>query len=67
MTKADREPSFSVFKVVPKNDGREELWVLTISFQRYVAGTLSSKNTNFRIQVGLIDELIRGTKCDSTR
>lgn len=29
-----------------------------------MSGTLNSNETNFRIQAGLVDELVRGTKCD---
>lgn len=44
---------------------RQELWVSTASFQRYMSGTLHSNETNFRIQAAYVDELVRGTKCDA--
>ena len=53
-----------VFQVVTPRTGRQELWVSTASFQRYMSGTLHPNETNFRIQAGFIDELVRGTQCD---
>lgn len=53
-------------KVVTNESGRQELWVLTSSFQRYMSGSLHPNETNFRIQAAYIDELVRGTKCDCT-
>jgi len=38
--------------------------VSTAAFQRYMSGTLHPNETNFRIQAGFVDELVRGTKCD---
>jgi hypothetical protein len=29
-----------------------------------MSGTLHPNETNFRIQAGFVDELVRGTKCD---
>ena len=46
--------------------GRQELWVLTSSFQKYMSGSLNPNETNFRIQAAYVDELVRGTKCDVT-
>lgn len=54
----------SGLKVIPRLDKKEELWILTPSFQRVMTGTLSANRTNFRIQAGLVDVLTRGTKCD---
>ncbi|XP_017755159.1 PREDICTED: protein yellow-like [Eufriesea mexicana] len=54
----------SGIKIVLSQDGKQELWVLTASFQRYASGTLHPNETNFRIQAGFVDELVRGTKCD---
>nr|XP_050845756.1 protein yellow-like [Vespula vulgaris]XP_050845757.1 protein yellow-like [Vespula vulgaris] len=63
----DREnlqfPSGMKLKYSKKN--REEIWILTSSFQRFMTGTLHSNETNFRILAGFVDELVRGTKCDS--
>lgn len=52
--------------MVTNESGRQELWVLTSSFQRYMSGSLHPNETNFRIQAAYIDELVRGTKCDCT-
>lgn len=52
--------------IIAKN-GRQELWVLTSSFQKFMTATMSSNETNFRIQAGYVDELIRGTKCNGAR
>ncbi|XP_012269402.2 protein yellow-like isoform X2 [Athalia rosae] len=54
----------SGIKVITSKNGRQELWVMTISFQRVMTGTMSPNETNFRIQAAVIDELVRGTKCD---
>ncbi|KAK1118673.1 hypothetical protein K0M31_014977 [Melipona bicolor] len=54
----------SGLKIITSKKGRQELWVLTPSFQKYMTGKLRSNETNFRIQAGFVDELIRGTKCD---
>ena len=56
--------SIFLFQIITSKKGRQELWVLTASFQKYMTGTLRSNETNFRIQAGFVDELIRGTKCD---
>nr|XP_033183503.1 uncharacterized protein LOC117153503 [Bombus vancouverensis nearcticus] len=54
----------SGLKIITSKKGKQELWVLSVSFQRYMSGTLHSNETNFRIQAGFVDELVRGTKCD---
>lgn len=54
----------SGMKIISSKKDRQELWIFTISFQKYMSGTLNSNETNFRIQAGLVDELVRGTKCD---
>ncbi|RLU26490.1 hypothetical protein DMN91_000286 [Ooceraea biroi] len=54
----------SGLKIITAKNGRQEMWVLTSSFQKYMADTMSSNETNFRIQAGYVDELIRGTKCN---
>lgn len=54
----------SGMKVIKSRKGKEELWVLTASFQRYMSGSLRANETNFRILAGFVDELVRGTKCD---
>ncbi|XP_011494303.1 PREDICTED: protein yellow-like [Ceratosolen solmsi marchali] len=54
----------SGLKVVRARTGRQEIWVSTAAFQRYMSGTLHPNETNFRIQAGFVDELVRGTKCD---
>ena len=30
-----------------------------------MSGTLHTNETNFRVQAGFVDELVRGTKCDA--
>ncbi|CAK9798071.1 Protein yellow [Anthophora quadrimaculata] len=55
----------SGMKIISPNNGTEELWVLTASFQKYMSGSLHSNETNFRIQAGFVDELVHGTKCDA--
>lgn len=53
------------FQLKYSKKNREEIWILTSSFQRFMTGTLHSNETNFRILAGFVDELVRGTKCDS--
>lgn len=53
-------------QIVTAKKGRQELWVLTVSFQKYMSGSLSSNETNYRIQAGFVDELVRGTRCDAS-
>ncbi|XP_076623551.1 yellow-e3 [Colletes latitarsis] len=54
----------SGLKIVTSKKGRQEIWILTVSFQKYMSGSLNSNETNFRIQAGFLEELVRGTKCD---
>ncbi|XP_050459219.1 protein yellow-like isoform X1 [Cataglyphis hispanica] len=54
----------SGLKIITAKHGRQELWVLTSSFQKYMVATMNANETNFRIQAGYVDELIRGTKCN---
>ncbi|XP_063993882.1 major royal jelly protein 1-like [Diachasmimorpha longicaudata] len=55
----------SGLKVSGPTQGREEVWVLTSAFQKVMNG-LNPNEVNFRIQAGFADELVRGTKCQST-
>ncbi|KYN07653.1 PREDICTED: protein yellow-like [Cyphomyrmex costatus] len=54
----------SGMKVITAKNGRQELWILTSSFQKFMTATMNSNETNFRIQAGYVDELVRGTKCN---
>ncbi|XP_035733690.1 uncharacterized protein LOC118446767 [Vespa mandarinia] len=55
----------SGLKLKYSKEDREEIWILTSSFQRFMTGTLNPNETNFRILAGFVNELVRGTKCDS--
>ncbi|XP_076243456.1 yellow-e3 isoform X2 [Calliopsis andreniformis] len=55
----------SGLKIVNSKTNRQELWVLTVSFQKYMSGSINSNETNFRIQAAFVDELVRGTKCNT--
>lgn len=44
-------------------NGSEELWMITVRFQKIATDTINPNETNFRIQAGYVDELIRGSKC----
>ncbi|XP_011638273.1 protein yellow-like [Pogonomyrmex barbatus] len=57
----------SGMKVITAKNGRQELWLLTSSFQKFMTSTMNSNETNFRILAGYVDELIRGTKCNGVR
>lgn len=54
----------SGLKIITAKNGRQELWVFTSSFQKFMTGTMSANETNFRILAGYVDELVRGTKCN---
>ncbi|XP_076225609.1 yellow-e3 [Nomia melanderi] len=54
----------SGLKIVTSSKGRQELWVMTVSFQKYMTGSLNSNETNFRIQAGFVNDLVRGSKCE---
>ncbi|XP_015591230.1 protein yellow isoform X2 [Cephus cinctus] len=54
----------SGLKIITAKNGRQELWVVTVSFQKFMSGSLTPNETNFRIQAAYVDELVRGTKCD---
>ncbi|KAL1494118.1 hypothetical protein ABEB36_009767 [Hypothenemus hampei] len=53
----------SGIKVISNKKNEEELWILTSRFQRVASGTLTSREINFRIQAGKVEDLIPGTKC----
>ncbi|XP_011298960.1 major royal jelly protein 3 [Fopius arisanus] len=54
----------SGLKVMGMGQRGQEVWVLTSAFQKVMNG-LNPNETNFRIQAGFVDELVRGTKCRS--
>ncbi|KAF7994008.1 hypothetical protein HCN44_011277 [Aphidius gifuensis] len=56
----------SGMKIIPSSSGEDELWAMTMSLQKVWTSTINPNETNFRIQVAYIDELVRGTKCDVT-
>lgn len=53
-----------MLQVISSSDGKKQLWIQSVSFQKYMTGSLNPSETNFRIQAGFINELVRGTKCD---
>nr|XP_012153145.1 PREDICTED: protein yellow-like isoform X1 [Megachile rotundata] len=56
----------SGLKIISSKKGKEELWVLSASFQKFMSGSLNKNEINFRIQAGFVNELVHGTKCDVT-
>lgn len=50
--------------MITAKNGRQEVWVLTSSFQKFMTSNMNSKELNFRILAGYADELVRGTKCN---
>lgn len=50
-------------KVVTNTYGVQELWVLTNSFQKVAAQTLSKTSANFRMLAGYTSELLSGSNC----
>jgi len=55
----------SGLKVVRNKKGKEELWVLSCSFQKYMNEKLNNQVVNFRIQAIHIDDLLNGNRCIS--
>uniref|UniRef100_A0A1B0CXD0 Putative major royal jelly protein n=1 Tax=Lutzomyia longipalpis TaxID=7200 RepID=A0A1B0CXD0_LUTLO len=53
----------SGLKIVLNGRGEEELWVLTSSFQKTMAGTRNFREINFRIQALQVHQLLGGTRC----
>lgn len=53
----------SGLKIITAKNGRQELWVLTSSFQKFMTDSMHPNETNFRIQAGYVDELTRDNKC----
>ncbi|KAF5288324.1 hypothetical protein FQR65_LT12058 [Abscondita terminalis] len=50
-------------KVITNKLGKQELWFVTMRFQRMATGTLDVSDKNFRIIAGKIDDLTKGSKC----
>ncbi|XP_055385395.1 major royal jelly protein 1-like isoform X2 [Condylostylus longicornis] len=48
----------SGLKIVKNQNNQEELWIMTIRFQKIMAGTLNTNEINFRIQKTLVNNLI---------
>ncbi|EFN80990.1 Protein yellow [Harpegnathos saltator] len=54
----------SGLKITNGKTGRQEIWILTSSFQKYMTGSMHPNETNFWIQAAYTSELIHDTKCD---
>ncbi|KAF5274198.1 hypothetical protein FQA39_LY07302 [Lamprigera yunnana] len=50
-------------KVINNQKGKQELWFVTMRFQRMATGTLDVSDINFRIMVAKIEDLTKGSKC----
>ncbi|KAF2904169.1 hypothetical protein ILUMI_02008 [Ignelater luminosus] len=50
-------------KVINNRRGAQELWVVTMRFQKLATGTVNPSETNFRILKANIEDLTRGSKC----
>lgn len=53
----------SGMKVVMNPNGKEELWMLTCSFQKVANGALNPNEINFRILACKTDDLLRNREC----
>ncbi|CAG9773981.1 unnamed protein product [Ceutorhynchus assimilis] len=53
----------SGIKIIRNKRGQQELWILTSRFQKVATGSLNSREPNFRIQAGNVEDLLYGTKC----
>lgn len=56
----------SGIKVITNRQGVEELWFNTNRLQKTINNTLKPTETNFRLIRGKVDEIIRGTNCESS-
>lgn len=56
----------SGIKVIRNYQGDEELWFNTNRLQKTINKTLKPTEVNFRIIIGTVDEIVKGTKCEST-
>lgn len=52
-----------MLQVITNPRGQEELWVMTMKFQKVANGDLNLDEFNFRIQTGYVTELTRRTHC----
>ena len=43
----------------------DRLWVMSCRYQRFATGTMNWDEVNYRIQSARVEDLIRGTKCDT--
>ncbi|RZF49036.1 hypothetical protein LSTR_LSTR011398 [Laodelphax striatellus] len=43
---------------------KHKVWVTTSRFQNYFTNIMNPNETNFRISVGRVDDLVRGTTCE---
>ncbi|KAB0793471.1 hypothetical protein PPYR_13091 [Photinus pyralis] len=50
-------------KVITNLLDKQELWFITMRFQRVATGTLNFSETNFRVMAGKLDDLLKGSKC----
>lgn len=57
----------SGIKVVTNSQGEEELWFNTNRLQKTINMTLKPTETNFRIIKGKVDDIIKGTNCETHR
>jgi hypothetical protein len=56
----------SGIKVITNRAGEEELWFNTNRLQKTINMSLKPTETNFRIIRGVVDDIIRGTRCEPT-
>lgn len=56
----------SGIKVITNKAGKEELWFNTNRLQKTINMSLKPTETNFRIIRGTVDDIIRGTNCESS-
>ncbi|KAK5640789.1 hypothetical protein RI129_009336 [Pyrocoelia pectoralis] len=50
-------------KIITNLLDKQELWFVTMRFQKVITSTLNLSETNFRIIAGKIDDLLKGSKC----
>lgn len=62
---ADRDPISFVFPNDMKLDNEGNLWIITDKMFHFIRNQLDFKEVNYRVLTGRVEDLIRGTACES--
>lgn len=61
---ADRDPVSFVFPNDMKLDDEGNLWIVTDKMFHFIRNQLDYKEVNYRVLVGRVEDIIRGTACE---